>query len=453
MNIRKPLLLCFLVLAGCLCAHAGEQLYRITFCDKQGTRFSLERPEQFLSERALARRNRQHLAVDSTDLPLSAPYVEAVVASGNRIVARSKWNNSVLAVADSAPSVQTVAALPFVRSVEAVCQLPDTFKAYDYPRRTKQFDELQADENATEEQLRQVHIDRLHKAGFMGRGMMIAVLDGGFLYADRIPSLVRIRKAGERDFVYPPAKSIYRENGHGTKVLSVMAVRQKDVFEGTAPEADFWLLRCEQSQSETRAEEDFWTAAAEFADSIGADIINSSLGYSDFDNDEQAYPYSALDGKTMMISRMASLLAGKGIVLVCSAGNAGDESWKKITIPADAHDVLAVGAVTPDGVNASFSSVGPTADGRVKPDVMAMGGYCKVITGNGKIEAQNGTSFAAPVIAGGVACLWQALPHLTALDVIQLVRNSGDRAAEPDNIFGYGIPDFARALKQKGGGR
>ena len=225
-----------------------------------------------------------------------------------------------------------------------------------------------------------------------------------------------------------------------------MAVNEKDVFTGSAPEAEYWLLRCEQTLTESLAEEDFWTAAAEFADSVGVDVINSSLGYFDFDDDEQNYPYRMLDGHSMMISRMASMLAKKGIVLVCSAGNSGDESWKKITIPADADDVLTVGAVSADGINTAFSSIGPTADGRVKPDVMAMGGLCCVISGDGEIREQNGTSFASPLIAGAVACLWQALPGKTACEILELVRQSGDRYQWPDNIYGYGIPDFGKIV-------
>ena len=228
-----------------------------------------------------------------------------------------------------------------------------------------------------------------------------------------------------------------------------MAVNEKNLFEGSAPEAEYWLLRCEQTQTESRSEEDFWAAAAEFADSVGVDVINSSLGYSEYDDDEQKYPYRQLDGHSMMISRMASMLAQKGIVLVCSAGNSGDDSWKKITIPADAEDVLTVGAVKSDGINTVFSSVGPTADGRVKPDVMALGGYCSVINADGEIAQQNGTSFASPLIAGAVACLWQALPDKTACELIELVRQSGDRYQWPDNIYGYGIPDFAKILEKE----
>ena len=428
---------------------ARNYMMRVSLLDKQGCGYSLEMPEAFLSQRAIERRIRQRLQLDSTDLPLSKLYLDKIAARGVRIVSQSKWNNSVLVFGDSLALLKSLGDLSFVRNIELVYIEPDSLKEFECPRRTVAFPALDGTDAATALQLHQIHLDQLHQAGFRGRGMMVAVLDGGFQYADHIPALKRINKIGERDFVFPPSHNIYREHSHGMKVLSVMAVNEKNLFEGSAPEADYWLLRCEQTQTESRSEEDFWAAAAEFADSVGVDVINSSLGYSEYDDDEQKYPYRQLDGHSMMISRMASMLAQKGIVLVCSAGNSGDDSWKKITIPADAEDVLTVGAVKSDGINTVFSSVGPTADGRVKPDVMALGGYCSVINADGEIAQQNGTSFASPLIAGAVACLWQALPDKTACELIELVRQSGDRYQWPDNIYGYGIPDFAKILEKE----
>ena len=428
---------------------ARNYMMRVSLLDKQGCGYSLQMPEAFLSQRAIERRIRQRLQLDSTDLPLSKLYLDKIAARGVRIVSQSKWNNSVLVFGDSLSLLKSLADLSFVRNIELVYIEPDSLKEFECPRRTVAFPELDGTDDATALQLHQIHLDHLHQAGFRGKGMMVAVLDGGFQYADHIPALKRINKIGERDFVFPPSHNIYREHSHGMKVLSVMAVNEKNLFEGSAPEADYWLLRCEQTQTESRSEEDFWAAAAEFADSVGVDVINSSLGYSEYDDDEQKYPYRQLDGHSMMISRMASMLAQKGIVLVCSAGNSGDDSWKKITIPADAEDVLTVGAVKSDGINTVFSSVGPTADGRVKPDVMALGGYCSVINADGEIVQQNGTSFASPLIAGAVACLWQALPDKTACELIELVRQSGDRYQWPDNIYGYGIPNFAKILEKE----
>ena len=223
-----------------------------------------------------------------------------------------------------------------------------------------------------------------------------------------------------------------------------MAANVPNVLIGTAPEARYWLLRCEDQQTEQPVEEDYWAMAAEFADSAGVDIISSSLGYNDYDTPDY-YHQRDLDGQTALISRTASMLAKKGIILVNSAGNSGMGPWKKISFPADANDILTVGAVNMVKKNAPFSGVGPTQDGRVKPDVMALGSPAALISARGSIIRDMGTSFSTPLVAGLVACLWQAMPEKTALEVIELVRQTSNNAKEPDNIFGYGIPNFWRA--------
>ncbi len=299
---------------------------------------------------------------------------------------------------------------------------------------------------ASEKQIATLNGMALHKKGYTGQGMTIAVLDGGFRNADKIPAISRIRKAGTRDFVYPPSKNIYRETDHGTKVLSVMGTHVPHIYIGTAPAATYWLLRCEDTRTEQPVEEDYWTMAAEFADSVGVDVINSSIGYNQYDHHYGDHRYHDMNGRTTLISRSASMLAGKGIVLVCSAGNSGMGSWKKIVFPADADDIITVGALTPQLVNAPFSGIGPTQDGRVKPDVMAPGSPVSVISGRGTVAPDIGTSFASPIVCGLVACLWQAHPEMTARDIIETVRRYADNYATPDNIFGYGIPDFKSAL-------
>ena len=275
--------------------------------------------------------------------------------------------------------------------------------------------------------------------------MTIAVLDGGFQNVNVIPAFMRGNIIGTKDFVYPNSPFFYQETDHGTKVLSAMAANIPNVLIGTAPEARYWLLRCEDQQTEQPVEEDYWAMAAEFADSAGVDIINSSLGYNDYDDAPDYYHQRDLDGKTALISRTASMLAKKGIILVNSAGNSGMGPWKKISFPADANDILTVGAVNMEKKNAPFSGVGPTQDGRVKPDVMALGSPASLISGRGSIIRDMGTSFSTPLVAGLVACLWQALPEKTALEIIELVRQTGSNAKDPDNIFGYGIPNFWRA--------
>jgi subtilisin family serine protease len=260
-----------------------------------------------------------------------------------------------------------------------------------------------------------------------------------------IPAITRANIVGAHDFVYPNSLHFYQETDHGTKVLSAMASRESEVLVGTAPEARYWLLRCEDQQTEQPVEEDYWAMAAEFADSVGVDIISSSLGYNDFDNHPSYYHQRDLDGETAFISRSASMLARKGIILVNSAGNSGMGPWKKIVFPADANDILTVGAVNTNLMNAPFSGVGPTQDGRVKPDVMALGSPTSLISGRGTIVRDMGTSFSTPLVAGLVACLWQAFPHKTAIDIINLVRQTSNNYEKPDNIYGYGLPNFWRA--------
>lgn len=425
-------------------------MYRLMLNDKQGTPFSIDRPLEFLSQKAVDRRKRQHLEIDSTDLPLSPVYLRRISDAGVDIVGVSKWHNTVLVRSKKHDLLRSLAKLPCVREIKKVWTSPDSIKPSD--KRLKWHKEFtrwdtvaRTPYGVTEEQIAMLGGIRMHEAGFTGRGVTIAVMDGGFMNADRIPALLDVDVEGTADFVVPRSQNIFKEIDHGTRVLSAMAVNVPDFFVGAAPDASYWLLRCEDSRTESLAEEDYWTSAAEFADSAGVDIINSSLGFHSFDDASTNYKYAHQDGRTAMISRTASMLARKGIVLVNSAGNDGMGAWKRINFPADAEDVITVGAVTPGGCNAAFSSVGPTADGRVKPDVMALGSPAAIVTGRGTISKDVGTSFSTPLVCGMTACLWQALRDMTAREIIELVRRCGNNYPTPDNIYGYGIPDFWKA--------
>ena len=292
-------------------------------------------------------------------------------------------------------------------------------------------------------QIEQLHGQALHERGFKGRGMTIAIIDGGFYNADIIPMLQDVTILGTRDFV-EPGNDVYGEESHGMMVLSCIATNTPGKFVGTAPEASFWLLRSEDGDTEQPVEEDNWAAAVEFADSVGADVVNTSLGYSKYDDPADVIKYWQMDGKTCLASRSASMMASKGMVLCNSAGNEGDNHWKLISVPADADDVLTVGALTPDGKNTLFSSLGNTTDGRIKPDVMAMGQNCTVLSTSGNLTTANGTSFASPIMCGMVTCYWQAHPTLTALEVVKAIRALGDNVEHPDNIYGFGTPDFSK---------
>ena len=426
-------------------------IYRYTLKDKQGTPYSIEHPGRWLTHKSVERRKRQGLSVDSTDLPVSNKYLRQIekVSPKATIIGTSRWNNTVLVHANDTTIFSSIAALPFIVKVERVWESPDSI-----PKMVKQdfHDSFNAWDSIKgtpyghgKDQIEMVNGQRLHNIGMKGKGITIAVLDGGFQNADKIPAMQHVNIVGTKDFVYPNSPFFYQETDHGTKVLSAMGANEPEVLVGTAPEARYWLLRCEDQQTEQPVEEDYWVMAAEFADSVGVDIINSSLGYNDYDGDSAYYHQRDLDGQTAFISHTASILAKKGIILVNSAGNSGMGPWKKIAFPADANDILTVGALNAEKKNAPFSGVGPTQDGRVKPDVMALGSPASLISGRGTVIRDMGTSFSTPIITGLVACLWQALPNKTALEIIELVRRTSSSYEKPDNIYGYGIPNFWRA--------
>ena len=426
-------------------------MFRVMLKDKRGTPFTISHPESYLSRTAIARRQRQGLTIDSTDLPVSPAYIQAVKAAGVDVVSRSRWNNTLLVRGKDISKMMSLRSLPFVIGVKRVWTSPDSItssgKRAAWHSDFYSWDTMPDDYGVCAEQIKSLKGDSLHSLGWKGNGKTIAVLDGGFMNVDKIPAFKKVRIIGTHDFVVPPSKDVFKEIDHGTMVLSAMAINEPNIYVGTAPEAAYWLLRCEDTRSESEAEEDYWAAAAEFADSVGVDVINSSLGFHAFDDKSTSHKYGELDGKTALISRTASMLARKGIVLVNSAGNEGMGTWKKINFPADASDILTVGSISPEGMNAAFSSVGPTADGRVKPDVMAYGSPTAVITGRGTIIRDMGTSFSAPLVSGLVACLWEALPKLTATLIEDIVRRSANNYPTPDNIFGYGVPDFMKAYQ------
>lgn len=427
-------------------------IFQVMLKDKNGTPFTLDKPSAYISQRALERRARQGLKVDSTDLPVSPVYLKRLSRYDISIVGVSKWNNAVLVSGTDLQQLVRLVKVPFVKSVKQVWVSPDS--VYEPEGREVVHEDFRKWDSvpgkffgAANEQTKMLHAQALHTRGYDGKGFVIAVLDGGFMNIDKIPAFASVNILGTHDFVVGSRQNVYREMDHGTKVLSTMALNQPEVFRGTAPGASYWLLRCEDGASEYPVEEFYWAEAAEFADSVGADIISSSLGYHAYDDPTASYKYADQDGKTALISRTASLLAGKGIVLVNSAGNDGRDTWKKINFPADASNILSVGAVSLNGLNAPFSSIGPTADGRIKPDVMAPGCPDAVVGGRGTIVYCNGTSFAAPLISGMVACLWQAFPKKTALQIMDMVRKLGNNASTPDNIFGYGIPNFEKVFE------
>lgn len=432
-------------------------IFRLTLKDKNGTAYSLKRPEKFLSEKALRRRAKQNLPIDSTDLPLSKKYISQIEQVGVKVIGGSKWNNTVLVKVDDQNLVRYLRKLPFVCDSKKVFTSPDSIVPERPDKVVKDTASILRKKTnrygAGLSQIKMLNGIKMHDAGFRGDGMLIAVIDGGFMNANKIEYLNKVNIVGTRNFVYPYTADIYQQADHGTMVLSDMAANTDSVFVGTAPNASFLLLMSEDGRSENIVEEDYWVQAVEYADSLGADIINSSLGYTAFDDPKASHVYREQDGKTAINSRTASMIASKGMILVNSAGNEGAKTWKRINFPADARDIICVAALGSDSINARFSSVGPSFDGRVKPDVAAQGFRSTVIDGSGVVTAANGTSFAAPITCGMVACLWQALPEKTSYEIMDLIRKAGHHAAFPDNIYGYGIPDFWKAYQNGKAGK
>ena len=435
-------------------------IYRYYLTDKQATAYSLTMPQRFLSERSIKRRIRQGLSVDSTDLPVPQQYVQQFAVKGANILGTSRWQNTVVVRSADTLVLNRLAQLPIVKESRCVYIAPDSIDdkddiSWNVHDSFNRWDSVRNEPyGMASQQIEMLNGLRLHEAGLTGKGMVIAILDGGFQNYDRIPALQHAHVLGVRDFVNPgdpnnsdyPGKDFHQID-HGTRVFSAMAAYAPEVMIGTAPDASFWLLRTEEPPTEQPVEEDYWTMAAEFADSVGADVINSSLGYYKYDDPLPSYRLRDLDGKTAFVSRSASMLARKGIVHCNSAGNSGMGDWKKIGVPADAPDILTVGAVDKKGALASFSSIGPSQDGRVKPDVVALGHNTTLISGRGTLVHDMGTSFSTPVTCGMVACLWQGLPELTAMQIIEIIRQSADQYDAPNNIYGYGLPDFWKAYE------
>ena len=444
-------LISFLAIALLATGASAEQdtlKYRISLKDKAATEYSLKKPEKYLSAKAIERRRKQNLPIDSTDLPVCRKYIDEIRKQGVKIVVTGKWDNFVTVSCNDTTLIDRIAALPFVLSTEKVWISPGAGKPSMATERDSVLNQPTMHPDSIYgraiTQIQMSNGDKLHEAGFKGQGMTIAVIDAGFHNVDKITAMQNIRILGTKDFVNQQA-DIFAESSHGMSVLSCIGMNRPDIITGTAPEASFWLLRSEDEYSEHLVEQDYWSAAVEFADSVGVDVINTSLGYYSFDDKSKNYKYRDLDGRHALMSRQASHIADKGMILVCSAGNSGAGSWKKITPPGDADNVLTVGAIDKRAVLATFSSVGNTADHRVKPDVVAVGVGSDVIRTDGNQGRANGTSFSSPIMCGMVTCLWQACPTLTAKEVIELVRRSGDRAGFPDNIYGYGVPDMWKA--------
>ena len=419
------------------------------------TPYSLNSPEYFLSERSIQRRERQSISITAHDLPIAPTYVEAIAEIEELdVILKSKWFNAVtVRVRDTTFDVESLLELPMVSAVKSVLQTgskrPPVIEAMNEPQARMGMDNASTYGQGWEP-LAQLNGQWLHGMGFRGEGMWIAILDAGFEHADHLPIFQRMRDEGRMRIGLDAMNSqdeLFAHHKHGTSVLGTIAGSLEDSLIGTAPEGTYWLYRTEDAYSEFLIEEDYWVVAAEHADSLGVDLINTSLGYSQFDDSTMNHVYDDLNGITTRISRATSWAAEKGILCVTSAGNSGSSPWHFISAPADANGILAVGAVNSSGEHAAFSGWGPTADGRVKPDVMALGVEAAYPFADGSIRRGNGTSFSSPILCGAAACLWQAFPETTAQELRSAIIASAHLADTPNDSMGFGIPDMRNAFK------
>lgn len=422
----------------------------IYFTDKAGTPHSTAQPQTFLSVRAVQRRQRQNIPVLSRDLPVSPTYLQQLKAvPGTELWYTSRWFNAAVVACDSA-TLQQLQALPFVRSARTLNRnLPvPPQRPKGETTSTTQAKGTRSQYGTAYTQAQMIGAVQMHDAGFRGEGLQIAVFDAGFPGVDTAPAFAALRNeqrlASTFNFV-DKTPAVYQRDNHGTHCLSTMAANEAGVYVGTAPKATFHLFLTEDVYSEHPVEEVNWLLAAERADSAGVDVISSSLGYNTFDSPSPDYTYADLNGRTAISSRAATIAARVGMLVVNSAGNEGNNSWRTITAPADADSILTVGAVDSLLVRASFSSFGPTSDGRIKPTLAAMGFQTAIVSPSGSVTRGNGTSYSCPVLAGMAAGFWQANPTLTVQQVIGFLQRSGTQAATPDNELGYGIPNFVRA--------
>ena len=444
----KKTLWLFLFTLLCVVYAQAQDRYMVFFNDKAGTPYSIENPEEFLSQRALDRRTRQNIPLVANDLPVNPQYVNEVANQGAATFFTTKWMNGVL-VEMTAADVPTIEALSFVSHVEFVAPgaqlLTDNADGDEYASVASA-----EDMEATDFQNQMIGIDQMHELGFRGQNMLIAIFDNGFNGLSQISAFTHLREQNHILYTYDFTEDVSQvENveDHGTRVLSVMAADSEELYTGSAPDATY-ILSVTEDDGEYRVEEYNWLFAAERADSAGVDLIQASLGYNIFTDPAMSYTYEQMDGQTTVVTRAANLAGSKGIFVVTSAGNEGNRSsWPYIKAPADSEQVLAIGAVNSTLNKAGFSSIGPSADGRTKPDVAALGVATSTISETGSVFPSSGTSFAAPLVAGLAAGLWTAYPELTNNELRDLIRQSAHQANTPDDLLGFGIPNFNTALQ------
>lgn len=450
--MKSNLKLVVIILISLIADQTSAQKFFIRFTDKAGSIYSISNPSAFLSSRAVDRRIAHSIPVTTEDLPINQNYIDGVSSQGAIVIARSKWFNGVIVQCDSS-TLTNILGLPYVFNATKVIKKVSNSgnSKFDTGLPFARRSDLRTSSLDYGFAYNQIHLmngEYLHNNGFTGSGMVIAVIDAGFYSVDQLPTFDSLRSRGgilgTWDFV-DNQSSVYEDDTHGMEVLSTIAGNTPGELIGTAPDADFWLLRTEDVFSENVIEEYNWAAAAEFADSVGADVISSSLGYSDFDDSLASHTYADMNGHTCPSSIAADFAVSRGMLVVVSAGNSGGNQWHYISAPSDGDSVLAVGAVDSDGLYVGFSSYGPSSDGDIKPNVAAKGANATVADPFGTIGGANGTSFSCPILAGAATCLIQAHPDKSVIEIKDAIERSANYYSTPTDTLGFGIPNFANA--------
>jgi serine protease AprX len=448
----KKLIIVFLLLSG-VASWSQEDAW-VYFANKPNSAAFLSNPLTMLTQRSLDRRTTQNIALDIKDVPVHQPYIDQVeAANGITIYAKSKWLNCVH-VRGNYDDVQALSALAFVDHIEYANRNLNTGNRKASQKRVKPFHKTMETETAFNygtslNQIQMLNGVTLHEQNYTGSGKIIAVMDGGFPGVNTASTFSRLRDNGQilggYDFVNR-SEEFYTGISHGTMVLSTMGGYKNNQLVGTAPDAQYYLFITEDGDNEGPLELSLWVEAAEEADRLGVDVINTSLGYTQFDNPDYDFTYEDMDGQVSFASRGLDIAYSRGMICVIAAGNEGNSDWHYISSPADATHALTIGAVNASENPAGFSSYGPSADGRIKPDVAAQGQQSVISGTSGTVGTGNGTSFASPILAGMVASFWQALPGKTNEEIMQLIKESASIYNNPNDRIGYGIPNFGQAL-------
>lgn len=410
---------------------------------------SLEELSKSFSQASLERRERQRLTMDSIDFPVNQKYVDQLTLSGIDVVDSSRWLNAVLVAfpKNEKKLLKKISEFDFIESFQFLGGKgkPEEWSTADTLSEYSEVDILY------KASLKAIGLDTLHQLGYKGKGIQIALLDAGYIGVDAFESFAQLHKRGQiRKTINftDTTRNIFNGSIHGTKVLSLLSATNGSKVMGGAPEADFWLMKTEDIDYEHPLEEFYYVKALEYCDQAGIDIVNASIGYYSFDDASFDYRPSDLYARKSVSSNASALAAGRGMLIVTSAGNEGTLKWKGVTFPADAKDIIAVGVASLHGRPTAYASYGKDSIDIIRPNLSAPGHKVYTIDEDGKFSLSFGSSYAAPLITAAAACLWEKYPQLSVTELITLLEKSGVNYPDHQPQTGYGFPDLRKILRE-----